>query len=113
MTRPLPPALARLLADQPFSGPQGLVDWAASAEPGESAVYHVGHLVSDCQPAGEARFDPAISRAAQVAGAMREAVTRLVGTGLVTATQKRHGEDLYEYRVIRTRKAAALPRPGG
>lgn len=111
MTRPLPPALARLIADQPFCGPQGLADWAASAEPGEVAVYHVGHLISDCQPA--AKLDPAAIRAAQVAAAMRAAVTQLVAGGLLAPSQKRHGEDLYEYRVTRTRKGFSPARPGG
>lgn len=111
MTRILPPALARLLAEQPFSGPQGLVDWTAGAAKGETAVYHVGHLASDCQPA--AKLDPTAIRAAQVAAALREAVERLVGCGLLTPVQKRHGEDLYEYRVTRTGKAWSQPRAGG
>ncbi|WP_143755036.1 AlpA family transcriptional regulator [Caulobacter sp. B11] len=74
--------------------PRDLRAWAAFSEPGASTVYFEGHL------AQSARSRPA--------RAIRDEASRLSAQGLVTLSQRRRGENLYEY-VAQRRAPASAP----
>lgn len=79
-----------------------LIEWTATAEPGDKFVYHVGHLACDRNDEGLKLGDPALDIALKVDTRAWEAWD-LYEKGKVYLRQYRHKKDpqLWVYEAVR------------